>query len=54
MILVIAYKEGNKHIVSHGVDLNNNDQMVIFPSVAPHMVEAVFDLDIGEYVIYEE
>lgn len=56
MIVVITYTEynprtGRKEIrASHGVDLDS-DQAVVLPNEPPAELGAVFDADIGEFVI---
>jgi hypothetical protein len=40
-------------IVSHGIDLNNDDRIVILPQEPPWKIGAVMDPDIGEYVLLE-
>jgi hypothetical protein len=60
MIIVIASKERNEYtgkmetVVSHGIDLDDNDRIVVLPQERdPSIIGAVFDLDVGEYVLYE-
>lgn len=60
MIIVIAnreyvdYLDNYRVIVSHGIDLNDNDRLVVLPQVYPEEIGAKFDPYIGEYVIYDE
>lgn len=55
MLLVITNREKirgkYRDIVSHGINLDN-DEVVVLPQEEPYILGAVFDLDIGEYVIY--
>lgn len=59
MIIVITEKVRNKHtgqyedIVSHGrnMDSDNLDEVVVLPSLVPHEIGAIYDTEIGEYVL---
>lgn len=56
MIIVIVTKERNprtgrtEEIVSHGVDADTG-KPVILPCESPQAIGAVFDSEIGEYVL---
>ena len=48
-----GYKTGKKEfVVSHGVDTDNNDKIVVIPNEHPRDLGAIFSEDIGEWVIY--
>lgn len=59
MIIVIAYTETNKRtgkiepIVSHGVNVNTG-KVIAMPPIHPQQTGAVFDHDIGEWIIRTE
>jgi hypothetical protein len=60
MIIVITSRERNEYtgkmetVVSHGIDLNDNDRIIVLPQERdPSLIGAVFDMDVGEYVLYE-
>lgn len=58
-IMVIVVKEKNhrtgriEEIVSHGINLDT-DQTVIMSGCSPQSVGAVFDVELGEYVIRDK
>ena len=51
----LGYPTGEKEFgVSHGIDMNT-DQIVILPPVShPELLGAKFDQQLGEWVIYDE
>ena len=58
MILVIVERErddrGNyDDVVSHGIDLNTGS-VIMLPQVSTYEVGAVYDYNMGEYVIMED
>lgn len=60
MIIVIVTKEREKYtgnyreIVSHGIDLDNEDSIVVLPQEPPDWVGAIFNNEVGEYVLYNK
>lgn len=55
-ILVIANREKDKCgridlVVSHGIDLYDNDKIVILPQVSPSSIGAIYDPKIGEFIL---
>lgn len=59
MIVVIVVKEKNERtgrvetVVSHGVDYRTG-KLVVMSGDSPESVGAVFNKEIGEYVVYDE
>ena len=48
-----GYKTGKKEfVVSHGIDTDNNDKIVVLPSEHPRDLGAIFSEEIRERVIY--
>jgi hypothetical protein len=56
MIIIITYRdrEDNQTYVDHGINLKD-DSVVTLPQVpVSALAEAKFDLDVGEYVLYDK
>lgn len=59
MVIVIVSSEKNKRtgrkeqVVSHGVVVETGE-VVVLPPVAPEEVGAVFDAQIGEYILRDK